>query len=50
MVGRQRGAGRWLEILFSMAFMSATNRKKESHFDYNAEDETTKQWFSNFSF
>jgi len=32
-----------------MAFILATNRKKETHFDYNAEDDTIEQWFSNFS-
>jgi len=31
-----------------MAFILATNRKKETHFDYNAEYDTTEQWFSNF--
>jgi len=25
---------------FSMAFILATNRNKETHFDYNAEDDT----------
>jgi len=32
-----------------MAFILATNGKKETHFDYNAEDDTIEQWFSNFS-
>jgi len=32
-----------------MAFISATNRKKETHFDYTSEDDTIGQWFSNFS-
>jgi len=32
-----------------MALSLATNRKKETHFDYNAEVDTTEQWFSNFA-
>jgi len=32
-----------------MAFILATNRKKETHFDYNADDDTIQKWFSNFS-
>jgi len=30
-----------------MVFILATNRKKETHFDYNAEDDTIEQWFTN---
>jgi len=43
MVGRQAGAERWLEFLFSMAFILATNRKTETHCDYNAEDDNIEQ-------
>jgi len=32
-----------------MAFILATNREKETHFDHNAADDTIEQWFSNFS-
>jgi len=32
-----------------MAFILATNREKETHFDYKAEDDTIKQWFLNIS-
>jgi len=31
-----------------VAFILATNRKKEAHFHYD-EDDTITQWFSNFS-
>jgi len=37
MAGRQAVAARWLEFLLSMALILVTNRKKETHFDYNAE-------------
>ena len=40
MGGRQAGTAKWLEILFSMAFILATNRKRETHFDYNADLQT----------
>jgi len=43
MVGRQAGAETWLEFLFSMAFILATNRKTETHCDYNAEDDNIEQ-------
>jgi len=49
MYGCRRVHGRWLKLLFSVAFILATNRKKETHFNYYAEDDTIKQWFSNFS-
>jgi len=32
-----------------MFFILVTNRQKETHYDYNAEDDTIEQWFSNFS-
>jgi len=48
MVGGQAGAARWLKSLFAVAFNLVTNRKKETHFDYNADD-TIEQWFPNFS-
>jgi len=28
-----------------MAFILSTNRKKDTHFDYSAEDNTIEQWF-----
>jgi len=40
---------KWLEFLFSMAFILSANREKETHFDCSAEDDTIEQWFSNFS-
>jgi len=30
-----------------VAFISAANSKKETHFDYNREDDAVEQWFSN---
>jgi len=44
MEGASRVAARWLEFLFSVALILVTNM--ETHFDYNAEDDTVDQWFS----
>jgi len=49
MVGRQAGYSKVVGHLFSMFFILVTNRQKETHYDYNAEDDTIEQWFSNFS-
>jgi len=49
MVVRQAKCCRVVGIFILNGIILATNRKKETHFDYNAEDNTIDSWFSNFS-
>jgi len=48
MVGRQAGLCKVVGIfILNGIHFSHKQKKKETHFDYNAEDDTTEQWFTN---
>jgi len=49
MVRRQAGCCKVVGIFILNGIHFSHKQKKETHFDYNAEDDTIEQWFSNLS-